>query len=227
MELAFVSSSDMSEVISNVGETKSQPLHIFLGTCATTDSNHLADQVSQALRICWTKYRNLVLKYRVPLELADEAIDRLLFWMPYHEGDGNGPPWREMIYGILSLNRLSMHSAQEQSIENSYGTSVRVSNQPDIPATSIRIALSVINCLLPSVLEMVQTMNSSSRIEKQTKADCHQRRPPPRRFGQQSDVVKCRQQRKQQEMKNRVSSRSVLHVSTCNIRVQKWSPVNS
>jgi hypothetical protein len=51
--------------------------------------------------------------------------------------------------GLLSLSRLAMHCSQVERMENSYGTSLWVAEDPNISATSIQIALSVIHCLMP------------------------------------------------------------------------------
>lgn len=101
----------------------------------------------------WQAYRRLIRRYRIPLGFADEAIERLLFWIPHH--DTNGPQWREIIFGIISLNRLSMHCSQEPVLENSFGTSIQTLEDPQIPATAIRILLSVIHCFMPSLLEII------------------------------------------------------------------------
>jgi hypothetical protein len=125
----------------------------------------LSDRVQQV----WQSYRSLVKQHRVKLELADDAVDRLLFWVPYHE---NKQAWREVVYGLLSLNRLAMDCAtQESSIDNSHGTTLLLPKQPSIPATSLRIALTVTHCLMPSILEMVSSNSTvSSRRRQQTLA---------------------------------------------------------
>jgi hypothetical protein len=119
---------------------------------------------SDRLAKWWQLYRQLVRRYRIPLEFADEAIERLLFWIPHH--DTNGPQWREILFGILSLNRLSMHCSQEPVLENSFGTSIQTLEDPVIPATVVRISLSVIHCLMPSLLEIIPM--DSLRTRRQT-----------------------------------------------------------
>ena len=162
MEQDIVTSSHSTLLTSNRESCRSQSTRR-----STTTRKILLDQVSNTFQQLWQSYRNVVLTHRIPLELADEATDRLLFWMPYHENDGNGSQWREVVYGLLSLNRLSMHCAQQSDMPNSYGTTLRV-DDPDVPATSIRIALSVIHCLMPTLLEMIGNSDPSSRSKRQT-----------------------------------------------------------
>jgi hypothetical protein len=133
--------------------------------------NPLDSLLSDRVHHVWQPYRSLVKKHRVKLELADDVVDRLLFWVPYHE---NKQAWREVVYGLLSLNRLAMDCAtqdESSSIDNSYGTTLLVPKRPSIPATSLRIALTITHCLMPSILEMVSSSNStvsSSRRRQQT-----------------------------------------------------------
>jgi hypothetical protein len=97
--------------------------------------------------------------------LAEEAAERLLFWFPHQEN--NDTNWREILYGILSLNRLSMHCSQEPILENNFGMSVQTGDEPEIQATSIRVALSIIHCLMPTFLEIIP--NNSLRRSRQTR----------------------------------------------------------
>ena len=123
----------------------------------------------------WKQYRSLVQTHHVPLEMMDEIIGRCLFWAPYHETSG---PWREVVYGLLSLHRMAMDCAQEEErIENSYGTTIQYNHhqhhhhqRPFIPATAIRIVLTSINCLVPCVLELVgshHNQHNASRRNRQ------------------------------------------------------------
>eukprot|EP00980_Cylindrotheca_fusiformis_P009919 scaffold2195_cov132-Cylindrotheca_fusiformis.AAC.3 len=112
----------------------------------------------------WQFYRQFIRRYRIPLELADEAIERLLYWIPHH--GTKGPQWREALFGILSLHRLSMHCSEEPVLETSYGTSIQTLEDPEIPATFIRISLSVIHCLMPTLLEIIPL--DSHRTRRQT-----------------------------------------------------------
>ena len=46
---------------------------------------------------------------------------------------------------------------KQQSMENTYGFSLRTRQEPMVPATSMRIAQAMIQCLIPSILELVPT----------------------------------------------------------------------
>jgi hypothetical protein len=145
-----LASSDATVMTSNkstrTGTTR--PLEDFPGTLS--------------LPSVWRTYQSFVRKHHMKLELADGAIHRLLFWLPHHDNSGDGPPWREVMYGLLSVNQLAMHCSQQpSSMDNSYGFSVRTRSEPAIPATSIRIALNVIHCLMPSLLELVAARKGS------------------------------------------------------------------
>jgi hypothetical protein len=121
----------------------------------------------------WETYCSLIRKYQPVLELADEAIDRLLFFTPSSSSGEGSSRWREVIWGILQLHRLALDLALNQNrrpIENSYGTSVGLV-RPKIPATSIRIALTVLQSLGPVAQEIVRsrthpdiTLRRQSRI---------------------------------------------------------------
>ena len=166
MQGCLADSSDSTAIVSNKESPGRKPLHADLKPCTAGAMKVAADQTSKAFKTLWQSYRSVVLRYNVPLELADEAIERLVFWIPYHEANnGSGPPWREVLYSLLSLNRLSMHCALKPEIGNSYGTTLRANN-PNIPATSIRIALTVIHSLMPSLLEMIPS-DSFSRSKRQ------------------------------------------------------------
>ena len=125
-------------------------------TSTTSISSLLLDPKTLATK-WWNLYRPFVQKHRIHLELVDEGLCRLLFWIPHsqNEGNGNSGALREALFGLLSINRLLMECSQYTKLQNSYGTSVEISN-PNIPATSIRIALSVIHCLMPSLLGIME-----------------------------------------------------------------------
>ena len=116
----------------------------------------------------WAMYKRLLRKYRIPLELAEEALERILFWMPHSESDDGGGPkhqWREALFGLLSLHRLSVYCASQEDegtigLENSYGMTIQTKEQPSISATRIRIYLSILHCLMPTLLEILPTRHS-------------------------------------------------------------------
>jgi hypothetical protein len=155
----------------------------------------------------WKSYRSLVQKHRTSFELADAMIDRLLFWAP-HQHNNDDPNhharWREVVYGLLSLHRLAMDCAcasqqQEEEdddddsprLEHSFGTTTTtaaatIKNENGLPpqllnATSIRIALTVLNCITPSLLELVP----SSQSHKYKYDDAS----PPQQEQQQYDAL--------------------------------------
>lgn len=108
-------------------------------------------------RLLWESYRSFVRRYRIFLDLSDHGIERLLFWTPHsvHEDTSSKSiknQWREVAYGLLSLHRMATDVACQDNIVNSYGASVSVSPTM-IPATAIRMTLTVIHALMPAVME--------------------------------------------------------------------------
>ena len=160
---------------------------------------------SPSLSLCCSAalkgYKDTVRRHRFRLELLDDALSRLLFWLPHNfsgsaaaavgdVGDGNvgdeyhhygDAAWREVGYGILSLNRLSMHLAlrddggenlnvnndnaannnDDNDRSNTYGASIRTKSSPTIAATSVRIALTAIHSVLPSFMSLAMLRASS------------------------------------------------------------------
>ena len=120
---------------------------------------------AQKLQQLWSFYRSWVRKNEIPLDVADNLMDRLIFWIPYH-----APAFRETLYSLLSLHRLAVDCAlqEEGTIQNSYGGTLDV--QPSVPATALRIAISVLHCIMPSLLEYVAGRNSpeSERFRNQS-----------------------------------------------------------
>lgn len=122
----------------------------------------------------WEIYKGLLRRYRIPLELAEEALERILFWMPHSdsEDDSSSDPqhkWREVLFGLLSLHRLSMYCASQENegtmgLENSYGMTIQTKERPSISATRIRIYLSILHCLMPTLLELLPTSRNSKKI---------------------------------------------------------------
>ncbi|KAL3931239.1 MAG: hypothetical protein SGBAC_011398 [Bacillariaceae sp.] len=118
----------------------------------------------------WDSYKLVLRRYRIPLELAEEALERILFWMPHSDPEDPDnpvqPQWREVLFGLLSLHRLSMYCALEETegaLENSYGMTIQTKEQPSIPATRIRIYLSILHCLMPTLLEVLPSKRNSKR----------------------------------------------------------------
>lgn len=138
------------------------PTTLLSSSSPTTMATLVTDIPSK----CWDSYRSLVRKHRIKIGVFDELLNRLLFWLPHDDNFGDTEaPWREILYGLLSVNRLAMYCSQQDTMEQqSFGTSLSFpqNNSSSIPATSIRIALSVIHCLMPSLLAVVSSSSSSS-----------------------------------------------------------------
>jgi Peroxisomal membrane protein (Pex16) len=117
----------------------------------------------------WDSYRDAVRKYRDVLELSEDVLYKLLFWMP-HRGSGNNDVnnvWREVGYGLLSLHRLGMELALSRGgEENLFGMSVQTEHPPIIPATTVRIGLTVLQSFLPSVLAIAQSSVGHERQQR-------------------------------------------------------------
>jgi len=152
---------------------------------------------SSSLSLCCSAvlkgYKDTVRRHRFRLELLDDALSRLLFWLPHNYngsaavGDGGvgdeyhqlgDAAWREVGYGILSLNRLSMHLALQDDGDddnnknnsdrsNTYGATIRTKSSPTIVATSVRIALTAIHSVLPSLMSLAM-LRASSRTRIRT-----------------------------------------------------------
>jgi Peroxisomal membrane protein (Pex16) len=133
---------------------------------------------NQQGNVIWESYRSFVRQNRTSLELLDAGLSRILFWTP--NGDKNGGErHRQVFYGILSLHRLAMDAAlqqqqqqQQQQQEDDYGTTVRP-NPADImdqgskfplglSPTAMRMALTVLQSLLPSILELSSQSSSQA-----------------------------------------------------------------
>lgn len=137
----------------------------------------------------WKSYKGFAKKYQLQLELADDTISRLLFWVPHSNAAATASPsegisaesaWREVVYGILSLHRLVQHLAHvddgddgnhdkeedgplSSSVSqemNSFGMSIQTRDSPTIAATSVRIALTVVNSVMPALLAIAQAKTS-------------------------------------------------------------------
>lgn len=113
---------------------------------------------SRRSRSLWRAYCRLVERYLFLFEITDDTISRLLFFSPLSTGVRGGllARWRELVWGVLQLNRLAVDLALRQGrqpVSNSYGASVAVSDEPRIPATSIRILLTVLQSLGPLLQE--------------------------------------------------------------------------
>mmetsp|Transcript_64258 Transcript_64258/g.73994 ORF Transcript_64258/g.73994 Transcript_64258/m.73994 type:complete len:546 (-) Transcript_64258:78-1715(-) len=78
--------------------------------------------------------------------------------------------WREVCYGILSLHRLMMYLALEENgndndndNNNEYGTSVQTKYPSIISAKGIRICLTVVHSIVPSLLSVITSTCTSTQ----------------------------------------------------------------
>ena len=155
-------------------------------TSSITETNGKASLASSSPLVAsslWDWYKNIARNNRLTLDILEDTIEKLLFWLPHAETDDGAQggvsdgmygdaAWREVGYGILSLHRLSMDLALDDDNENSnnndsefssnrnirknhYGMSIRTKNSPTIAATSARICLTVIHSLMPSLISLV------------------------------------------------------------------------
>jgi Peroxisomal membrane protein (Pex16) len=133
-------------------------------------NRRILDGVDSHLQSGWGAYRSAVQRYRTSLNLIDEAIDRILYLVPLHEEEHegystSGSSWREILYGLLSLNRLGMDCSCAIQPEPSFGMTIRTETIPTttmLPITKIRIVITVIHCIMPSLLELVPSLSASS-----------------------------------------------------------------
>lgn len=114
----------------------------------------------------WDAYRSFVCKHHATMDLLDGALHRLLFWLPHHHHSDEVSPWREVLYGLLSVNQLAMYCSQQtnQNDNNSYGFSVATREEPTIAATSLRIGLHALHSLMPSILEVTGIVGNTSPV---------------------------------------------------------------
>jgi hypothetical protein len=132
----------------------------------------------------WDAIRVNLIHYQPLLELLDAAMSRLLWLTPSSSrssSDGSFR-WREIAWGALQLQRLALDLAnnttyndQRRTNTNTYGASVSCGTKQqssssfgaDSYATSMRIGLSILQCLGPVLHELVASNSSSSSSEQQ------------------------------------------------------------
>jgi peroxin-16 len=109
-----------------------------------------------SLAIMWRSYKSFVRQHSILLQLMEDTLSHLLFWTPLHRQDDQ---WREVLYGLLSLHQLASDMAlqddDDDSREESYGTTVAIVS-PSIPATSLRVTITVIHNLMPTALQLTR-----------------------------------------------------------------------
>jgi len=115
--------------------------------------------ISLSFRSMWYSYRTHVRRHQVTLQLVDDLLTRIIFWTPPSSHDlSQRTRWREVMYGLISLHRLVMDLAlTHDQVLNSYGTTLQPTAAPNVPATALRIALTVTHNLMPTVLELARS----------------------------------------------------------------------
>ena len=108
----------------------------------------------------WQTYCQMVEKHLFAFEFADDAISRLLFFSPLSSDATKGSSrWRQVVWGLLQLHRLTIDIALRHRRclpmdGNPYGATIAVQD-PSRPALTIRIALTVLQSLGPTLQELV------------------------------------------------------------------------
>lgn len=118
-----------------------------------------------AFQWLWDTYRYHVQRNQFSLQLADDILTRVIFWAPTPSNLSertSAHRWREVAYGLISLHRMAMDLAlSHDHVVNSYGTTLQPSLAPVVPATALRIALTVTHNLMPTILELAQSSNDN------------------------------------------------------------------
>lgn len=122
----------------------------------------ISNKVMTLLQNMWDSYRYHVLRHQFSLHLADDVLTRAIFWTPTTSASQNAMSsrrrWREVAYGLLSLHRMAMDLAlTHDQVIDSYGTTLQPSLTPAIPATALRIALTITHNLMPTCLELARS----------------------------------------------------------------------
>lgn len=106
----------------------------------------------------WQSYTNFVQtpQNRAMVELLDELVSRLLWWFPHNTSKGG--QWRQIVWGLLELQRLGLDLATSHNHLNTEAASTgnTVAIPEDIWSGRIRIALTTIQCLSPIAQGIVQ-----------------------------------------------------------------------
>jgi hypothetical protein len=116
----------------------------------------------------WKLYRNFVRRNSVSLHLLDNTLSQLIFWTPQNAShdESTTSRWREVLYGLLSLHQMAADMAgQDEEIPESYGATVEIKPiTTGISPTTIRVAITVVHNLLPTILQLVRHKHSRARI---------------------------------------------------------------
>ncbi|KAI2511170.1 Peroxisomal membrane protein (Pex16) [Fragilaria crotonensis] len=122
----------------------------------------------------WRLYRDFVRNHGVSLARLEDLLNLLIFWMPQNSSDDN--QWREILYGLLSLHRMTSDLAHQHEHDDDhddqrpmFGTTVEVEVTTPILSrmlspTSLRMAITVIHNLLPTILQLSRRRDQRPRV---------------------------------------------------------------
>mmetsp|Transcript_13733 Transcript_13733/g.20240 ORF Transcript_13733/g.20240 Transcript_13733/m.20240 type:complete len:341 (-) Transcript_13733:11-1033(-) len=99
----------------------------------------------------WTSFKSFVQQNESSINMLDELISQVVFWAPYSIQEKSR--WREITYGLLSLQRMAIDMTQQDTIQESHGTSISTSPKL-VPVTSLRVGITIIQSLLPTILQI-------------------------------------------------------------------------
>ena len=131
-------------------------------------NRHLLDRLEACLRSGWEMYRGGVQRHQQTIDMIEDGLDRIMYLSTFHssdiDDDNNSATWREILYGLLSLNRLAMDCAARGRLDRSFGTTLSTAQSPlHVPVRTIRIALNVTHCIMPSLLGIVPSLDQMSK----------------------------------------------------------------
>lgn len=144
-------------------------------SCCATGNTNIRRQQQQVHQRLWRLYRDFVRSHGVSLGLMEDIVNQLIFWMP--QNSRNDDQWREILYGLLSLHRMGMDLAQQYIDSDEcnelpspefFGTTVEVEAAAPIlrivSPTSLRLAITVIHNLLPTILQLSRRRDQRPRV---------------------------------------------------------------
>ena len=146
-------------------ETTSRHDDESLGSLSMPPEGRIAQEgpaqnaLSSSLQNLWSLYRCHVRRHQITLHLLDDLLTRIIFWTPHSSHDlSQMTRWREVMYGLISLHRLAMDLAvTHDQVIGTYGATLQLTEAPVVPATALRIALTVSHNLMPTVLELARS----------------------------------------------------------------------
>ena len=126
------------------------------------------------VRSGWETYRCGIQRHQATIDMVEGGLDRILYLTTFHSNDHeywrSSSTWREILYGLLSLNRLAMDCASSGTLDRSFGATLSTTQSPPhVPVTAIRMALTVTHCIMPSLLGILPLRDPMSRSRSQAK----------------------------------------------------------